>query len=63
MTRDEAIERIRQVVSKEHQAKIESDPITGKFGSYAEMIGGVRAILGMLADAERAKREYQDNKR
>ena len=63
MTRDEAIERIRRTVSKENQANIESDTITGNFGSYAEMIGGVRAILDMLANAERAKKEYRDNKR
>ena len=63
MTRDEAIKRILQVVSKENQAIVESDPVTGKFGSYAEMIGGVRAILDMLANSERAKKQYQDNKR
>ena len=65
MTRNEVIERIRKVVSKENQAIIESDPVTGSFGSYAEMIGGVRGILQMLAESEEAKKRYRDkiNKR
>lgn len=66
MTRDEAIERIRQVVSKENQAILKSDPVTCKFDtSYAEMIGGVRGILQMLSESEEAKKRYRDkiNKR